>query len=219
MMRPAFAILADGRFPAGGHVHSAGVEAAVFDGRIRDLAGLEAYVRGRLWSLGRTEAALAAATAVRMPSVELLPELDAEAEARITVPSLRTASRRQGRQLARAAAACWPSPSFAALDDMHVSVVWGVVGAAAGLDSIDVARLVVHHTVATPLQAAVRLLGLDPFAVAGLAASLADEGHDIALQAAASALGPLRDLPAASGPMLDIAACEHAQRDTALFAT
>ena len=38
-MTPAAALLllADGRFPAGGHVHSAGIEAAVGDGRVKNM--------------------------------------------------------------------------------------------------------------------------------------------------------------------------------------
>ncbi|MDP9388377.1 MAG: urease accessory protein UreF, partial [Actinomycetota bacterium] len=45
-------LLADGRFPAGGHAHSAGVEAAVADGRVGDVASLAAFARGRLWTAG-----------------------------------------------------------------------------------------------------------------------------------------------------------------------
>ncbi|MDP9074601.1 MAG: urease accessory protein, partial [Actinomycetota bacterium] len=41
-------LLADGRFPGGGHAHSGGLEAAVADGSVADLAGLEAFLIGRL---------------------------------------------------------------------------------------------------------------------------------------------------------------------------
>jgi len=54
-------LLADGRLPAGGHVHSGGVEAAVADGRVNDVADLGRYLLGRLTTTGRVEAALAAA--------------------------------------------------------------------------------------------------------------------------------------------------------------
>lgn len=38
MSRAALLVLADGRFPAGGHAHSGGAEAAVRAGRITDAA-------------------------------------------------------------------------------------------------------------------------------------------------------------------------------------
>jgi urease accessory protein len=210
-------LLADGRFPMGGHVHSGGVESAVADGRIVDVGTLAAYLQGRLHTTGLTEAALAAATVLH---VDHLEELDAEAEARITVPALRIVSRRLGRQLVRVAGRCWPSATLAALpDDPHQCVALGAVGVAAGLDAIDVARLAVHHAVTTPAQAAVRLLGLDPFAVAALTAELATEGEAVVELAVAFAAGPIADLPARTGPLVEIAAIEHAALTTRLFAS
>ncbi|MEU5422925.1 urease accessory protein UreF, partial [Streptomyces sp. NPDC020667] len=38
--RAALLVLADGRFPAGGHAHSGGAEAAVKAGRVRDAESL-----------------------------------------------------------------------------------------------------------------------------------------------------------------------------------
>ncbi|WP_434739820.1 urease accessory protein UreF [Micromonospora sp. SH-82] len=54
-------LLADGRFPAGAHAHSGGLEAAVKAGRVRDLATLEGFLRGRLATAGLVGAAFAAA--------------------------------------------------------------------------------------------------------------------------------------------------------------
>ena len=54
-------LLADGRFPAGGHAQSAGVESAVRIGDVCDLATLERYLHGRLSTTGVVEAAFAAA--------------------------------------------------------------------------------------------------------------------------------------------------------------
>ena len=56
---PALLLLADGRFPAGGHAHSAGVEAAVRYGDVVDDATLERYLQARLASTGVTDAAMA----------------------------------------------------------------------------------------------------------------------------------------------------------------
>jgi urease accessory protein len=217
----AFALLADGRLPTGGHAHSAGVEAAVAEGRVTGEADLEAYTRGRLHTAGRTEASLAAAAVLRLDE---LGAVDAEAEARITTAPLRSASRRLGRQLVRAAAACWPSAVLAELTGAfpggaHQPVALGAVGASAGLDALDVARLSLHHAVSTSLQAGVRLLGLDPFTVATLTARLGEEAEPLAHDAARAGAGPLRDLPATTGPVVEIAAVAHAGRDATLFAT
>ncbi|MEU3593389.1 urease accessory UreF family protein, partial [Streptomyces filamentosus] len=104
MTRSALLVLADGRFPAGGHAHSGGAEAAVKAGRIRDAADLEAFCLGRLHTVGLTAAGLAAAAALGLDPYEL----DAAADARTPSPALRTAARRLGRQLLRAARAAWP---------------------------------------------------------------------------------------------------------------
>jgi len=217
-VRSALLLLADGRLPSGGHAHSGGVEAAVVDGRITDLGSLEAFLVARLRTVGLTEAAVAAATTHR--AGEHLAELDAEADARTVAEPLRAASRRLGRQLARVAGRCWPHPVFVALpDDAHQPVVLGACGIATGLVVEEVADLAVHHALTTPAQAAVRLLGLDPFAVAALVADLAPVAAGVAAVAVASAEGPIEDLPAPSGPRFEIAAVEHAGRDARLFAT
>jgi urease accessory protein len=209
-------LLADGRLPTGGHVHSAGVESAVADGRVVDVETLAAYVRGRLHTTGLTDAAIAAATTGRR---HLAVQLDAEADARIPVPALREVSRRLGRQLVRVASRCWPGVSLLTLPAPHQPVALGLVGAAAGLAASDVAAVAVHHVIATPTQAAVRLLGLDPFAVAALAATLAVEGEAIVAEALAAAAGPIADLPARSGPVTEIAAARHHLLETRLFAS
>ena len=210
-------LLADGRFPMGGHVHSAGVESAVADGRITDVATLAAYLQGRLHTTGLTDAALAAAAVLHTGQLD---EVDAEAEARITVPALRVVSRRLGRQLVRVAGRCWPSATLATLPEApHQCVALGVVGVAAGLSATDVAHLAVHHAVTTPAQAAVRLLGLDPFSVAALTAEFAAEGEAVVEIAVLAAAGSIPDLPARTGPLVEIAAVDHAALPTRLFAS
>jgi urease accessory protein len=228
---PAAALLlADGRFPSGGHVHSAGVEAAVTDGRVTGEETLEAYLRGRAVTAGRTEAALAAATVVRVRAEHpsglrcCLEILDEHATARIAPPPLREASRRQGRALHRAASRCWPSAVLSALEKArpsgaHLPVAWGAVGVAAGLDANTVARLVLHHAVTTPAQAAVRLLGLDPFGVAALSGRVLDGAEGVVADALESAAGPLEGLPAWTSPLVEIAAMAHVRADGRLFVT
>src|ERR1700720_3603490 len=98
-------LLADGRFPGGGHAHSGGLEAAVADASVgpdAPLAGLRAFLAGRLAATGGTDAWLAAASCVGLEDEEEL--LDAEADARCPSPALRLTARRLGRGLRRAAA-------------------------------------------------------------------------------------------------------------------
>ncbi|MEV6694803.1 urease accessory UreF family protein [Micromonospora sp. NPDC051196] len=54
-------LVADGRFPAGAHAHSSGLEAAVAAGRVTDLTTLGEYLRGRLATAGLVAATFAAA--------------------------------------------------------------------------------------------------------------------------------------------------------------
>jgi urease accessory protein len=237
----ALLLLGDGRFPAGGHAHSAGVEAAVADGRIRDLASLDDFVTGRLHAAGLVDAALAAATVLTvggstLPVADLarvLVALDGEATARITAPPLRVASRRLGRQILRVAGRCWPSPLVTTAVDLrpegiHNPIALGVVAVAAGLTARSAAALSVHHAVTTPAQAAVRLLGLDPFEVAALTARVDRQAASVVAEAVEAAeavaadpdpLAALARLPACAAPVVEIAAVDHAAADMRLFAT
>lgn len=225
----AMLLLADGRFPAGGHVHSGGVEAAVDDGRIRDLASLAEFTEGRLRTTGLVEACHATATMHRLSNwagtpVDVLTEMDSEADARLLAPPLREASRRLGRQLLRSSTRCWPSAVLEAAvdahpDGLHQPVAFGAVGVAAGLGPGEVAHLLAHHAVTTPTQAAVRLMGLDPFGAARVCADLAPACAEVAATAVEAGGAPLADLPALSSPLIEIAAVEHRSWDTRMFAT
>lgn len=235
----ALLLLGDGRFPVGGHAHSGGVESAVDDGRIHDVATLASFVAGRLVTTGLVDAALSATTVRRLMeravgdaalgrgddgAARLLRALDREASVRLAAPPLRDASRRLGRQLVRVAARCWPAAELALVVDLfpegaHQSVALGVVGVAATLEPADVARLSVHHTITTPAQAGVRLLGLDPFEVAAVTVGLASVAEQIVADALAASLGPLAELPARTGPLTEIAAMAHAHQEPRLFAT
>lgn len=226
----ALLLLADGRFPAGGHAHSGGVEAAVADGRVVDVASLADFAEGRLRTVGLVEAAASMATAYRLArtldeaaTLKLLDRLDGEIDARIPVPALRAASHRLGRQLLRVGARCWPHPlldlAMGAGRESHQAVAFGLVGVASAMSVEDVGHLVTHHAVTTPMQAGVRLLGLDPFAAAAATASLAEVAAAVVAEAATFATGPLEDLPARSATLVDLAAAGHAGADGRLFAT
>src|SRR6185312_15183722 len=79
----ALLLLADGRFPAGGHAHSGGVEAAVAAGGVHDLPTLESFLTGRAATVGAVAAAFCAATCARWPcDIPTMTELDTEFDAR-----------------------------------------------------------------------------------------------------------------------------------------
>jgi urease accessory protein len=224
MSRAALLVLADGRFPAGGHAHSGGAEAAVRAGRITDAASLESFCRGRLHTAGLVSAALAAAAVLGVdPRL-----LDEAADARTPSPALRTAARKLGRQLMRAARATWPSTELDALarefpKGAHQPVVLGLAARAAGLEAVDAAYCAVYESVSGPASATVRLLSLDPFDATGVLARLApelDRVADQAVEAARRAVDAGPDaLPAASAPLLEIAAEAHAAWPVRLFAS
>ncbi|MET7754153.1 urease accessory UreF family protein [Streptomyces sp. NPDC005389] len=218
--RSALLVLADGRFPAGGHAHSGGAEAAVRAGRVRDAAGLEAFCRGRLHTTGLTAAGLAAGAAQGLDP----GELDAAADARTPSPALRAAARKLGRQMMRAARAAWPCAELDALAGAfprgaHQPVVLGVAARAAGLGPEDAAHCVAYETVSGPATAVVRLLSLDPFQATAVLARLAPAMDLVAEEAARAARQGVDALPAASAPLLDITAEQHASWPVRLFAS
>ncbi|MEU6368875.1 urease accessory UreF family protein [Streptomyces sp. NPDC046931] len=224
MPTSALLVLADGRFPAGGHAHSGGAEAAVRAGRITGAASLEDFCRGRLHTTGLVSASLAAAAALGADPVTL----DAAADARTPSSALRVASRRLGRQLMRAARAAWPSGELDALarrfpKGAHQPVVLGLAARAAGLGAQDAAYCSAYESVSGPATAVVRLLSLDPFDASAVLARLAPELDRVADRAGEAARRVPSDgveaLPAASAPLLEITAEDHATWPVRLFAS
>ncbi|GAA2528522.1 MULTISPECIES: urease accessory protein UreF [Streptomyces] len=222
--RAALLVLADGRFPAGGHAHSGGAEAAVGAGRITGASTLEDFCRGRLHTTGQVSSALAAAAALGADPVLL----DEAADARTPSPALRSAARRLGRQLMRAARETWPSAELDALagrfpKGAHQPVVLGLTARAAGLGPADAAYCAAYESVSGPATATVRLLGLDPFDATRVLARLApelDRVADRAVEAARRVADEGSDaLPAASAPLLETDAEAHATWPVRLFAS
>ncbi|MDJ0355232.1 urease accessory UreF family protein [Paenarthrobacter sp. PH39-S1] len=234
----ALLLLADGRFPTGGHAHSGGFEPAAGVDGLNDVASLEAFLRGRLGTVGLVSAAFSAASC-RIFGAEVVPVgdpdsdgstaaqlalLDAEYEARTPSPVLRTASRRLGRSLLRAGRCVWPHPGLDRMVSLpgkgpHQPIAFGAVAAAAGQPPRHAALAAAHEAVAGPATAAIRLLGLDPFEVNAALARLAPAVADVAGQAAACAHAPPADLPANAGYLLDIFAELHATWEVRLFAS
>ncbi|MFF7388189.1 urease accessory protein UreF [Streptomyces scabiei] len=224
MSRATLLVLADGRFPAGGHAHSGGAEAAVKAGLITGAEGLEAFCRGRLHTAGLVSASLAAAAALGVDPVEL----DVAADARTPSLALRVASRKLGRQLMRAARATWPSGELDAVarafpKGAHQPVVLGVTARVAGLGADDAAYCAAYESVSGAASATVRLLSLDPFEATGVLARLAPEMDGVvgaAVEAARGVgAGGVGGLPVASGPLSEIGAEVHAAWPVRLFAS
>jgi urease accessory protein len=220
--RTALLVLADGRFPAGSHAHSGGAEAAVEAGHITDAATLGRFCHGRLHTAGLVTAALAAAAATGLHDPL---DLDAAADARTPSLALRRTSRKLGRQLMRAARATWFSPQLAALSaarprGAHQPVVLGLLARSAGLTALDAAHAAAYESVSGPATAAVRLLGLDPYDATAVLAGLTPDLDEVARRAADSAEeADTCELPAASAPLLEIAAENHAAWSVRLFAS
>jgi urease accessory protein len=221
-MTPSLLLLADGRFPAGAHAHSAGVESAVRAGDVVDVTTLGRYLRGRLATTGVTDAAFAAAaTGVALGAGGDLVALDAEYDARVLSPRLRGISRRLGRQLHRAAAAAWDHPalhSVAALPGgPHQPLVVGAAVAAAGGAPTDAAAIAVHHLANAVTTAGVRLLGLDPIACAAVQADAAAWIAAQLADAASWAVAAPATLPGAGGTLTEILGEHHGTWDHRLF--
>lgn len=209
-------LLADGRFPSGGHAHSGGLEAAVADGSVdaeRPFSRFEAFLAGRLTTAGATEAWLA--VLANQGSDEAM--LDAEADARCPSPALRSASRKVGRGLRRAAGRSFPAVSDG--PGQHYAVVLGVVSRAAGLDAGDAARIAVHNLLAGSASAAVRLLPIDAADAMAVAMRLAPLAERVAAAGVEAATKPVGDGPAWSAPLVELRAEQHARWEVRLFAS
>jgi urease accessory protein len=212
-------LLADSRFPTGAHAHSGGVEASHAQGDITSVDDLAHFLDGRLASVAPTDAAFVAASCARTHPWRVL---DAELAARVPSPRLRSVSRSLGRQLLRPAERAWPSEVYAELRSLHTDgplqpIALGAVASVAGLAPREAALCSLHHLVGTITTAAVRLAGLDPFAVHALAASLAPRLELIASDATERAI--TRDLPSTTSLLADILAEHHATWEVRLFAS
>jgi urease accessory protein len=204
--------LADARFPGGGHVHSGGLEEAVARGLVTGVADLAPFLAGRLQTAGLVAAAFAAAGVdTANGRGEPWPVLDAELDARTPAAAQREASRAQGRAALRAARVAWPSPVLDALvaaapRPHHPLLVGAVIGIDGGSPS-DAAQCAAYLAVSGPASAAVRLLGLDPFAVNAAVVALRPSLDAVVAEAAVPR--PADRLPAPGAPVLDLMAQAH----------
>lgn len=197
----ALLLLADGRFPDGSHAHSFGMEAAVAAGRVDGPDSLRAYIEVRLWTTSRTDAA-AAALAAR--GGHPLDVIDAALTVRQPSRAAREASRVLGRSLVRTAARLWPGREPRLVDGRPPlqPIALGAVAALSGCGPQEAALCTAHAAAASLSSAALRLLGLDPFEVAGVLADL--RGPVAAVAESVLGIVTADDLPTASSPLAEL---------------
>lgn len=195
-------------------MHSGGLEEAVARGLVTGVADLGTFLAGRLRTAGLVAAAFAAAAVETACGRGARWEtLDAELDARAPARAQRDASRAQGRATLRAARIAWPSP---VLDDLvaaaprphHALLIGAVVGIDGG-SAAEAAHCAGYLAVSGPASAAVRLLGLDPFAVNAAVVGLRPVLDAVVATAALAATGPPEHLPASGAPVLDLMAENH----------
>ncbi len=222
MLAPAVALLADGRFPTGGHAHSGGFEAAhrafglTTDSDVRNL------IESRLATIGETDAALLAAIGHQSEADTVdWHVVDAELTARIAPPALRRTSRSLGRQWQRAGQEVFGRDALPPItvteDGPHQLAAISGVMRAANIPTDDAVVVHLHHLIATITTAAVRLLGADPWGMQRIHHEMGSRVIDITERAIDGRFRPWRELPAWSAPRADQLAQEHASWDVRLF--
>ncbi len=221
-MNARLLLLLDSRSPAGGHNQSGGMEPAITAGLVHDLADTEDFCHLRLHTSGRVAAAFAAAACglwLDTAAPARWDDLDAQFDARTPSEAARAASRQLGRGLMRLVRSTLPhfEPPWTAPAPHH-PIALGAAVAAAGGDRDLAARAAALATVSAPASAAVRLLGLDPFAVHGMLARLTED-IDRGEFGPATGAGSPPSLPAGSAPALDLLADFHLTAEVRLFAS
>ena len=210
-MNALLLLLLDSRSPAGTHGHSGGMEAAVTAGLVRDADDVRDFCRGRLRTAGRVAAGFAAEAARlsrHAAGAAAWQDLDDELTARTPSEAARSASRALGRGLLRLVRASVAEFDLPIPRPHHPLVLGAAVEAAGGTPDL-AARAAALGSCTAPASAAVRLLGLDPYAVHAVLASLSPEID------AVTGTG----LPADSAPFLDLLADVHLTREVRLFAS
>ncbi len=212
-------LLADARLPSGGHAHSAGLEPALLGG----LAAAD--VPAALTARARTTSLVEAGTAVvarhlALAAPEDLPVVEAEWAARTPSPAQRDAARVLGRGLLRLADRLWPHSGPLALIASAAAhppraLVLGAMAAEAGMEPLDLARLVVYDDAASAAAALLKLEPCDPAEVTVRVVETCAAVDD-AVRGIAELTDPA-EIPAASAPQAEEWAEAHTLLTRRLF--
>ena len=165
--------LADSAFPTGGFSHSAGLEAALAWGELRDGPALRRFVEGVLWQAGH--GALPFLGAAHRGAD--LDDLDRRCDAFLTPQVTNRASRTQGRTLVATAARVFPDvEALAARHEgvrsrtllAHHAPMFGATLAALEVSLPDTRILFLHQALRGVCSAAIRLGLVGPHEAQGL---------------------------------------------------
>lgn len=206
-------LLADSRLPAGAHVSSGALEAALRDGL--DPAATGDYLSGRMATIVPVEAGTAAVARHLARHGGDLDRLHREWAARTPSRAQREVTLALGDGLRRLAAGLWPTAVPPAGARRPRPIVLGLIAAAAGLDAEDLVRLVAYDDAQTVAAALLKLEPGDPREATALV--LAACAH---LEPRVAELAALTDpacIPCAGAPLIDGWAEAQSQLPRRLF--
>lgn len=201
-------LLADARLPVAGHTQSGGLEPALRAG----LADVPTYLRTRLRTVTRVEAATAVVALHHLRQGLPLAAVEAAWAARTPSPALRENARMQGRALLRLARRLWDVRLEGAVPR---PVVLASVAESLALSPGSLARLIGYDDVQTVCAAALKLLPLDPAEVTGWVHGVLPAVEELAVDVAH--LTHPAAIPAAGAPAIEAWAEAHARTTRRLF--
>ncbi len=206
-------LLADSRLPAGAHVSSGALEAALRDGL--DPAATGDYLRGRMATIVPVEAGTAVVARHLARHGGDLDRLHREWAARTPSRAQREVTLALGDGLRRLAAGLWPTAVPPAGARRPRPIVLGLIAAAAGLDAEDLVRLVAYDDAQTVAAALLKLEPGDPREATALV--LAACAHLEPRVAELAALTDPARIPCAGAPLIDGWAEAQSQLPRRLF--
>lgn len=209
--------LADSALPTGAFAHSGGLEASAQLGRVRDAAGLGAFLDEALWHAGA--AALPFVDAAHA-APDRLVAVDLACDAATPAHVANAASRLQGQAFLRAAAAARPvelaeleAEVRAARLPCHLAPVFGAALARLAAPGDEARRLFLFGAVRGIASAAVRLGLVGPLE----AQRLLDGAGATAERVLAATAGRTVEEAAAASPLLDLLQSQQDRLYSRLF--
>ena len=206
-------LLADSRLPAGAHVSSGALEAALRDGL--DPAATGDYLSGRMATIVPVEAGTAVVARHLARHGGDVDRLHREWAARTPSRAQREVTLALGDGLRRLAAGLWPTAVPAAGARRPRPIVLGLIAAAAGLDAEDLVRLVAYDDAQTVAAALLKLEPGDPREATALV--IAACAHLEPRVAELAALTDPARIPCAGAPLIDGWAEAQSQLPRRLF--